>query len=173
MVLHSLFWTWIAAINAWCYAFCFTARYGREQELLSWWTLSAHIFPCEYKLCSPIISSRNALYTIPCWLSYLSFIFKMLDPVGIANWSVTHVDWSEGKWHPKSYKAEDVSMELVKNITVRVLFVHHWTQPPNAHALLDYVKVVFLRILIDTCVVRTVSYGKCSCDQWCIGMHST
>lgn len=49
----------------------------------------------------------------------------MLDPVGIANWSVTHVDWSEGKWHPKSYKAEDVSMALVKNITVRVLFVHH------------------------------------------------
>ena len=49
----------------------------------------------------------------------------MLDPAGIANWSVTHVDWSEGKWHPKSYKADDVSMELVKNITVRVLLLHY------------------------------------------------
>lgn len=46
----------------------------------------------------------------------------MLDPVGIANWSVTHVDWSEGKWHPKSYKAEDISDELVRNITVSLIF---------------------------------------------------
>lgn len=46
----------------------------------------------------------------------------MLDPVGISNWSVTHVDWSEGKWHPKSYKAQDVTYELMKNITVRANF---------------------------------------------------
>lgn len=43
----------------------------------------------------------------------------MIDPGGIANWSVTHVDWSEKKWHPKSYKAQEVTYELVKNITVR------------------------------------------------------
>lgn len=42
----------------------------------------------------------------------------MHDPNGIANWSVTHVDWSEGKWHPKSYGVNDVSVELIKNITV-------------------------------------------------------
>ncbi|KAK9097732.1 hypothetical protein Syun_024777 [Stephania yunnanensis] len=42
---------------------------------------------------------------------------KMVDPGGIANWSVTHVDWSERKWHPKSYRARDVSYELFKNIT--------------------------------------------------------
>lgn len=41
----------------------------------------------------------------------------MHDPTGIANWLVTHVDWSEGKWHPKSYKAEDVTWELITNIT--------------------------------------------------------
>ncbi|KAL6508511.1 hypothetical protein OROHE_021644 [Orobanche hederae] len=41
----------------------------------------------------------------------------MLDPGGIANWSVTHVDWSEGKWHPKSYRAQDVTFELMRNIT--------------------------------------------------------
>ncbi|KAL1818120.1 hypothetical protein DCAR_0522646 [Daucus carota subsp. sativus] len=55
---------------------------------------------------------------------YLPTFFHMLDPAGIANWSVTHVDWSEGKWHPKSYKADDVSMELVKNITSITENVH-------------------------------------------------
>ncbi|XP_008801394.1 glycosyltransferase BC10 [Phoenix dactylifera] len=48
---------------------------------------------------------------------YLPTLFHMFDPTGIANWSVTHVDWSEGKWHPKSYKAQDVTFELLKNIT--------------------------------------------------------
>ena len=43
----------------------------------------------------------------------------MIDPNGIANWSVTHVDWSEGKWHPKAYRARDITYELLKNITVR------------------------------------------------------
>lgn len=42
----------------------------------------------------------------------------MVDPKGIANWSVTHVDWSEGKWHPKAYRARDVTFELFKNIAV-------------------------------------------------------
>jgi hypothetical protein len=41
----------------------------------------------------------------------------MVDPTGIANWSVTHVDWSEGKWHPKAYRAVDTSFELLKNIS--------------------------------------------------------
>ncbi|CAI9766014.1 unnamed protein product [Fraxinus pennsylvanica] len=48
---------------------------------------------------------------------YLPTFFHMLDPAGIANWSVTHVDWSEGKWHPKSYRKQDVSYELMRNIT--------------------------------------------------------
>lgn len=50
-------------------------------------------------------------------------IVQMVDPGGIANWSVTHVDWSERKWHPKSYKARDVSDDLVRNITVRSCFL--------------------------------------------------
>jgi len=41
----------------------------------------------------------------------------MVDPGGISNWSVTHVDWSEGKWHPRSYSAADVTYDLLKNIT--------------------------------------------------------
>ncbi|XP_078176482.1 glycosyltransferase BC10-like isoform X3 [Carex rostrata] len=48
---------------------------------------------------------------------YLPTLFNMVDPNGIANWSVTHVDWSEGKWHPKAYRAADVTFELLKNIS--------------------------------------------------------
>ncbi|XP_066370060.1 glycosyltransferase BC10-like isoform X3 [Miscanthus floridulus] len=48
---------------------------------------------------------------------YLPTLFNMVDPTGIANWSVTHVDWSEGKWHPKVYRAVDTSFELLKNIS--------------------------------------------------------
>ncbi|GER36665.1 Core-2/I-branching beta-1,6-N-acetylglucosaminyltransferase family protein, partial [Striga asiatica] len=40
---------------------------------------------------------------------YLPTFFYMLDPAGIANWSVTHVDWSEMKWHPKSYQAQPLT----------------------------------------------------------------
>jgi hypothetical protein len=42
----------------------------------------------------------------------------MVDPGGIANWSVTHVDWSERKWHPKLYSSQDVTYDLLRNITV-------------------------------------------------------
>ncbi|CAN1229321.1 Glycosyltransferase BC10 [Linum grandiflorum] len=55
---------------------------------------------------------------------YLPTFFHMIDPQGIANWSVTHVDWSERKWHPKSYKAQDVTQELLNNITSIDISVH-------------------------------------------------
>ncbi|XP_051150607.1 glycosyltransferase BC10-like [Andrographis paniculata] len=55
---------------------------------------------------------------------YLPTFFYMLDPNGIANWSVTHVDWSEMKWHPKSYRAQDITLELMKNITSITESVH-------------------------------------------------
>ncbi|KAK7293654.1 hypothetical protein RJT34_16526 [Clitoria ternatea] len=47
---------------------------------------------------------------------YLPTFFNMLDPGGIANWSVTYVDWSEGKWHPRSFRARDITYQLMKNI---------------------------------------------------------
>lgn len=64
--------------------------------------------------CKPGMEGRRNCYADE---HYLPTLFNMVDPGGIANWSVTHVDWSEGKWHPKSYKAEDVTFELLKNIT--------------------------------------------------------
>lgn len=42
----------------------------------------------------------------------------MVDPTGIANWTVTYVDWSEKKWHPRKFMPEDITHELIKNITV-------------------------------------------------------
>ncbi|XP_010548536.1 PREDICTED: uncharacterized protein LOC104819929 [Tarenaya hassleriana] len=47
---------------------------------------------------------------------YFPTVFNMIDPGRIANWSVTHVDWSEGKWHPKTYGAKDITYNLIKTI---------------------------------------------------------
>ncbi|XP_062077436.1 glycosyltransferase BC10-like [Humulus lupulus] len=55
---------------------------------------------------------------------YLPTFFNLVDAGGIANWSVTHVDWSERKWHPKSYRAQDITNELLKNITSVEVSVH-------------------------------------------------
>ncbi|KAE9588978.1 putative glycosyl transferase, family 14 [Lupinus albus] len=40
----------------------------------------------------------------------------MMNLVGIANWSVTYVDWSQRKWHPMSFKAKDITYQLLKKI---------------------------------------------------------
>ncbi|QHO38277.1 hypothetical protein HN51_004661 [Arachis hypogaea] len=48
---------------------------------------------------------------------YLPTLFNIVDPGGIANWSVTHVDWSKRGWHPKTYGVEDVTYQLLNNIS--------------------------------------------------------
>ncbi|KAF1893780.1 hypothetical protein Lal_00002307 [Lupinus albus] len=48
---------------------------------------------------------------------YLPTFLNMVDPGGIANWSVTYVDWSEGKWHPRSFSAQDITSNLMKYFT--------------------------------------------------------
>ncbi|XP_073138141.1 glycosyltransferase BC10-like isoform X4 [Henckelia pumila] len=70
--------------------------------------------------CRPGMDGRN------CYSDehYLPTFFHMIDPSGIANWSITHVDWSEMKWHPKSYQAKDVTYELIRNLTSIVDSVH-------------------------------------------------
>lgn len=102
----------------------FTARYGWA-ELLCRWTLLANPFQCQHiKLCTlfPIKPCvKPSYYFLVSNISSHCCCFQMIDPTGIANWSVTHVDWSEGKWHPKAYRGQDVSYELLRNITVRSL----------------------------------------------------
>nr|XP_043637144.1 glycosyltransferase BC10-like [Erigeron canadensis]XP_043637145.1 glycosyltransferase BC10-like [Erigeron canadensis] len=63
--------------------------------------------------CRPAFEGRN------CYADehYFPTLFKMVDPGGIANWSVTYVDWSERKWHPRSYKPQDITSKLLRNIT--------------------------------------------------------
>ncbi|MQL95588.1 hypothetical protein Taro_028263 [Colocasia esculenta] len=76
--------------------------------------LADNLYYTKFKLyCKPGLEGRN------CYADehYLPTLFHMIDPLGIANWSVTHVDWSEGKWHPKAYRAQDATYELLKNIT--------------------------------------------------------
>ncbi|CAN8229990.1 unnamed protein product [Cochlearia groenlandica] len=55
---------------------------------------------------------------------YLPTFFHMLDPSGISNWTVTQVDWSERQWHPKTYMPEDITHELLKNLTSADTVVH-------------------------------------------------
>ncbi|XP_057434593.1 glycosyltransferase BC10-like isoform X2 [Lotus japonicus] len=47
---------------------------------------------------------------------YLPTFFNMIDPEGISSWSVTYVDWSEGKWHPRSFSAQEISDKLLKTL---------------------------------------------------------
>eukprot|EP00250_Pteridium_aquilinum_P015569 c22649_g1_i2 orf=896-1675(+) len=47
---------------------------------------------------------------------YVQTFLHKVDAQGISNWSVTHVDWKNQKWHPRSYKAEDISVQLIREI---------------------------------------------------------
>lgn len=104
-----------------------TARNGRAKLLLRW-ALFTNSFPCPWiRFFIPKCFINGYLFAV--WFhNFISefLSFQMVDPGGIANWSITHVDWSEGKWHPKAYRAQDVSYELLKNITVCYLpyFLH-------------------------------------------------
>ncbi|KAH9805775.1 Core-2/I-branching beta-1,6-N-acetylglucosaminyltransferase family protein [Citrus sinensis] len=62
---------------------------------------------------------QHAVITLADNLYYPKFrdVCLIIDPGGISNWSLTHVDWSEKKFHPKMYEASDVTSELIKNIT--------------------------------------------------------
>ncbi|KQJ84453.1 uncharacterized protein LOC100845873 [Brachypodium distachyon] len=84
----------------------------RQHALL---TIADSLYYTKFKLyCKPGMEDGRNCYADE---HYIPTLFHMMDPNGIANWSVTHVDWSEGKWHPKAYRAKDVSYELLKNIT--------------------------------------------------------
>ncbi|KAJ6363130.1 hypothetical protein OIU78_003333 [Salix suchowensis] len=70
--------------------------------------------------CKPGLDGKNCIADE----HYLPTFFHIVDPGGIANWSVTHVDWSERKWHPKLYRTQDVTSALLKNITSINMSIH-------------------------------------------------
>uniref|UniRef100_A0A1J3GGX5 Glycosyltransferase BC10 n=1 Tax=Noccaea caerulescens TaxID=107243 RepID=A0A1J3GGX5_NOCCA len=79
------------------------------------------LYYTKFKLfCRPNMEGRN------CYADehYFPTLFNMIDPGGIANWSVTHVDWSEGKWHPKLYNARDITPYLLRKIKSIQLAYH-------------------------------------------------
>ncbi|XP_048615562.1 glycosyltransferase BC10-like [Brassica napus] len=55
---------------------------------------------------------------------YLPTFFSMIDPMGISNWSVTYVDWSERRWYPKTYTANEISLDFMKNVTTEEMSIH-------------------------------------------------
>lgn len=83
----------------------------RQHALL---LLSDKLYYTKLKLfCRPAMEGNRNCYPDE---HYVPTFLNMADPTGIANWSVTNVDWSEGKWHPRSYRAEDVTLELIEKI---------------------------------------------------------
>lgn len=108
--------------------FLIIAAWSGREKLHSWWTLFTDLSPREYLAWYSIVNFTRLGFVLMSVLWSL----QLADPLGIANWSVTHVDWSERKWHPKSYRAQDITYELLKNITV-------WSSLLSSCILLCYV----------------------------------
>lgn len=81
----------------------------------------------------------------------------MIDPGGIANWSVTHVDWSEQKWYPKAYRIPDVTFNLLKSIAVCC----HILSLIISLACIIFIQPSPYHLIIHVAVHR----WKCACHQ--------
>ncbi|GJX42671.1 putative glycosyl transferase 14 [Tanacetum coccineum] len=91
-----------------------TAYASRLSKIQMWFTMKCQhavivmadsLYYTKFKeYCRPGMDRRNC-YTDE---HYLPIFFNMFDPKGIANWLVTHVDWTEHKEHPKSYGLRDI-----------------------------------------------------------------
>ncbi|CAI6006404.1 unnamed protein product [Closterium sp. NIES-64] len=44
------------------------------------------------------------------------FPSNKLDPGGVSNYTVTFVDWTERKWHPKAYSVDNTTSLLLRQI---------------------------------------------------------
>ncbi|KAL0346891.1 UNVERIFIED_CONTAM: Glycosyltransferase BC10 [Sesamum calycinum] len=140
------------------FSFCTIAIYGGI--LIEIWMPPSHftepVLSCISLIKQPGMEGRN------CYSDehYLPTFFYMLDPGGIANWSVTHVDWSEMKWHPKSYRAQDVTFQLMRNIT--------WDNNFSNDSLVDSsfaVDPLFSISGVASAVVKQVVLYRTRCSQ--------
>ncbi|XP_039004716.1 glycosyltransferase BC10-like isoform X1 [Hibiscus syriacus] len=77
------------------------------------------------------LKRQHAIIVMADTLYYTNFRLycKMIDPGGIANRSVTYVDWSEGKWHPRSFRAQDITFEFLKNLASTDDIIHYTSDP--------------------------------------------
>lgn len=62
---------------------------------------------------------------------YVQTFLHIVDPQGISNWSVTFVDWSERKWHPRSYRKGDIKLHTLQQIQVINESVHVTSDAKN------------------------------------------
>ncbi|KAK4277091.1 hypothetical protein QN277_015143 [Acacia crassicarpa] len=77
--------------------------------------MADNLYFTKFKLhCRPNMEGGRNCYSDE---HYLQTFFHMIDPGGIANWSVTYVDWSEGKWHPRSFAAVDITLDVLAQIS--------------------------------------------------------
>ncbi|KAK8977292.1 hypothetical protein V6N11_021377 [Hibiscus sabdariffa] len=81
---------------------------------------------------------QHALIVMADNLYYRKFknYCKMIDPDGIANRSVTYVDWSAGKWHPRAFRAQDVTFEFLKNLTFIEEGIHFTSDQESTRVML-------------------------------------
>ena len=92
---------------------------------------------------------------------FVGLLQKMLDPGGISNWSVTYVDSSERRWHPKTYRARDISLKFLKNITVIIMSQHHSFQYMTS----CYVSSLFCLIYTFLPRLLAVWWRECTRDK--------
>lgn len=80
-----------------------------------------HLYYSKFKEnCKPGPENRN------CYPDehYISTFLHIMNPANLANWTVTHVDWSEGKWHPRSYATQDITPSRLHDIQTISEHVH-------------------------------------------------
>ena len=87
------------------------------------------------------------------------FHFQMFDPNGITGWSVTFVDWSEMKWHPRSFRAQDVTFELLKTMTV-CLFRLAFTKN------IICVYCFCFNMILNNNLFNAVNWNQCTYYKW-------
>ncbi|CAI5948182.1 unnamed protein product [Closterium sp. NIES-65] len=63
------------------------------------------IFQLRYALLKLVSQSRDA-----------QVLSQKLDPGGVSNYTVTFVDWTERKWHPKAYSVDNTTSLLLRQI---------------------------------------------------------
>ncbi|CAI7812272.1 unnamed protein product, partial [Closterium sp. NIES-53] len=71
------------------------------------------------------------------------FFTLKLDPGGVSNYTVTFVDWTERKWHPKAYSVDNTTSLLLRQIKCEDRYIawrpywHRIRQSYKSHLVLD------------------------------------
>ena len=82
--------------------------------------------------------------------------------MGISNWSVTYVDWSKRRRHPKTYRAHEISLEFMNSVSVCFDNAVSWKMV-TCSILFYFCR--FSLVQSEEMSVHVTSLGEvCSCD---------